>query len=203
MTVRLASIAIVLALATAVLGFLVTQRPPAQLDIAAVALRGHAVSAALFFTSLGRWWMLLPISVAAFGIAMALRANLVPLVVVLGTQAVSQAATALVKFAFHRVRPGGFIGDPEADLSFPSGHSVTALVFFGGLAVLAWHAPLPRPLAAVAVAVLAVCVVGIPWSRLALGAHYATDVLGGVLFGGAWLCVALAVLLRLAATATR
>ena len=203
MTARLTVVAVVLALATLVLGYLITHRPPASIDLAAVALRGQATSAALFFTSLGRWWMLLPIAVIAFGVAMSLRANLVPLVIVLGTQAASQAATALVKSGFHRVRPGGFIGDPESDLSFPSGHSVTALVFFAGLAILAWHSPLPRPVAVAAVVVLGICVVGIPWSRLALGAHYATDVIGGLLFGGAWLCAAIALMMRFATTATR
>ncbi len=48
------------------------------------------------------------------------------------------------------------------------------------------------------VAVLLVCAVGIPWSRLALGAHYLTDVAGGLLLGAAFLCAALAVILRFA-----
>jgi membrane-associated phospholipid phosphatase len=202
-TVRLLVTALVLAAATVALGFSVAQRPPTALDTAAVALRGWGVPVAEFFTSLGRWWMLLPIGVVAFGIAMTLRANLVPLVVVFCAQAASQAATALLKLGFQRTRPTGIIGPPDADLSFPSGHSVTAMVFFAGLAVLAWHAPVARPLALAATAVLALCVVGLPWSRPALGAHYATDVIGGLLFGGAWLCVALAVMTRLSVTVTR
>jgi hypothetical protein len=32
-------------------------------------------------------------------------------------------------------------------------------------------------------------VAGIPWSRLALSAHYATDVLGGLLLGAGWLAL--------------
>jgi undecaprenyl-diphosphatase len=48
-------------------------------------------------------------------------------------------------------------------------------------------------------AALCALIVAIGWSRLALGAHYATDVLGGYLLGGAWLCLALAVRSRLAA----
>jgi undecaprenyl-diphosphatase len=36
-------------------------------------------------------------------------------------------------------------------------------------------------------ALLAFCVIGIPWSRVALGAHYVTDVAGGLLYGVAWL----------------
>jgi len=51
--------------------------------------------------------------------------------------------------------------------------------------------------------VLAVCAVAIPWSRLALGAHYATDVLGGLLLGAAWLCLVFAALLRWVPTLSR
>jgi len=189
--------------ATIALGAVVVHRPPSALDVATVALRGHALSLALFFTSLGRWWMLLPIAVVAFGIGMSVRANLIPLTIVLGAQAASQAATTLLKLAFHRMRPDGFIGPLESDLSYPSGHAVTAIVFFAGLAILAWHAPFPRPFAAAATIVLAICAVGIPWSRLALGAHYATDVIGGLFFGAAWLCAASALMVRLGATASR
>ena len=46
-----------------------------------------------------------------------------------------------------------------------------------------------------------VCAVGISWSRLALGAHYLTDVVGGLLFGAAFLCAALAIILRFTSAA--
>jgi membrane-associated phospholipid phosphatase len=40
-------------------------------------------------------------------------------------------------------------------------------------------------------------VIGIPWSRLALDAHYATDVIGGLVFGCGWLCATIAIVGRL------
>lgn len=39
---------------------------------------------------------------------------------------------------------------------------------------------------------LVVLGVGIMWSRLALGAHYLTDVLGGAAFGTGWLALSFA-----------
>jgi membrane-associated phospholipid phosphatase len=199
---RLAAAAVFLC-ATIALGAAVVPRPPGALDLAATALRGHAVSLALFFTALGRWWMLLPIAVVAFGVGMSARANLLPLTIVLGAQAASQIATTLLKLVFRRTRGDGYIGRRESDHSYPSGHAATAIVFFVGLAILAWDAPFPHPFTAAAAIVLAICAIGIPWSRVALGAHYATDVIGGLFFGAAWLCAALALMLRLSATTSR
>jgi len=71
------------------------------------------------------------------------------------------------------------------------------------LAILIWRNNVfTRPTAATAIVILVICIVGIPWSRLALGAHYLTDVAGGVLFGAGWLCITLALIARFAPRAT-
>jgi membrane-associated phospholipid phosphatase len=184
--------------ATLALGAYVSGRTPVTLDVEAAQLRGEAVPLALFFTALGRWPVLLLIGAAAIGVALSLRSGLAAVVTILVAQLLSQGANTLLKLAFHRSRPDAWLRIREVDFSYPSGHAVTAIVFFAGLALLAWHAPLPRPFASVLVTLLALCVVGLPWSRLALGAHYLTDVAGGLLFGIASLCVTAIALLRLA-----
>lgn len=178
------------------LGAYVAFRPPTPIDVSGIALRGHAVPAAYFFTLLGRWPVLLSLGVLAIGIGMTLRGDLRAVLLLLGTQVASQAGNSLVKLAFRRERPGHFVGVKDVEFSYPSGHAVTSIVFFLGFAILAWHAPFPRPVSFAIAALLGVCMLGIPWSRLALGAHYVTDVVGGVLFGTAWLCALLAVLIR-------
>jgi len=193
---RLCIVALVCVVAMFVLGALVAQRPPGEIDIAAGSLRETAVSLALFFTALGRWPVLLALGVAAAGTAVALRTGLTAVAILYATQILSQGTNAAIKLMFHRARPDAWLHIHETDLSFPSGHAVTAVVFFVGFAIVAWHAPLPRPLATAIAAALLACAVGIPWSRLALAAHYMTDVIGGLLLGTAFLCVAFALILR-------
>jgi len=89
-----------------------------------------------------------------------------------------------MKVLVRRPRPPG----PEAGWGFPSGHAMAAMA----LAVLALGAAWPSlpgraKLAALAAAASGVAVVGL--SRVALGAHWMSDVVGGWLFGlayGAW-----------------
>jgi undecaprenyl-diphosphatase len=193
---RLLIAAVLCMLAVVALGAFVAPRTPTRLDIEASALRGTGVPLALFFTGLGRWPVLLGLGVAAGAIAAWLRTGLWPVAILFATQVLSQGVNTALKLGFHRSRPDAWLAIQEKDLSYPSGHAVTTVVFFVGFALLAWHSPLPRPLALAVVAACAICALGIPWSRLALSAHYATDVLGGLLFGAAWLCVALVVIMR-------
>lgn len=93
-----------------------------------------------------------------------------------------------LKTFFHRPRP--MFADPIAHgygYSFPSGHSMGSLIGFGMLAYLVMRAerrPAPRALVATAAALL---VLAIGASRLYLGVHFPSDVLGGFTAGVMWL----------------
>ena len=76
--------------------------------------------------------------------------------------------------------------------AFPSGHALTATVVCGLLLWLLHRHGVGRTLWRTAVAVSVVSVVGVGLTRVWLGVHWASDVLGGWLLGG--LVVALAVL---------
>ena len=72
--------------------------------------------------------------------------------------------------------------------SFPSGHAMTATVLWIALLLIALpHVPRARRSWAIAAAVAIVGVVAL--TRIYLGAHYLTDVLGGVAFGLLWLAL--------------
>lgn len=77
--------------------------------------------------------------------------------------------------------------------SFPSGHAMTSLVTYGVLLLVFLPAIPPRwrrPV--IALAAVIVVVVGI--TRVALGVHYPSDVVGGWLLGSVWLMVTTAAL---------
>jgi len=66
---------------------------------------------------------------------------------------------------------------------------VTAVATYVGWAIVCGFSPFSIPIREALVAVFILWAIGIDWSRLALGAHYVTDVIGGTLLGFAWLCL--------------
>jgi len=95
-----------------------------------------------------------------------------------------------LKLLFRRPRPEAFFGlaQPET-YSFPSGHSMASGCFYGSLALIAASQARSgaRRWAIWAGAVALIGVVG--FSRIYLGMHYPTDVLGGYLAALAWLAI--------------
>jgi membrane-associated phospholipid phosphatase len=70
--------------------------------------------------------------------------------------------------------------------SFPSGHSMTSVVAYGALLLIFMPVIAKHHRRAVVLGAVALCL-AIGFSRLALGVHYITDVLGGYALGAAWL----------------
>lgn len=99
-------------------------------------------------------------------------------------------ATSLFKFLVDRPRPGDDL--LAGGTSFPSGHVVYSVVFFGFLAYLAPRL-IKRPWAAGTAQVILITIIllgGV--SRVYLERHWPSDVLGGLLLGGLLLAAAVA-----------
>ena len=97
-----------------------------------------------------------------------------------------------VKVLVHRQRP--FVDGPFVDwsgYSFASGHTIAATLLYGQLALFILPAIKSRHWRrlTVASAVLLIALVG--FSRIALGAHFLTDVLAAIVFGSIWLAFCL------------
>jgi len=99
----------------------------------------------------------------------------------------SSLLNRLVKTLVDRARP--HLVDPvaaAAGKSFPSGHAQSATVGCGILVLI--FLPVVAPRARAWLPVAAAVIVGlIGFSRIALGVHYLSDVVGGVVIGVAWL----------------
>ncbi len=183
------------------LGMFVSTRPLTRIDIDGRSALGTFPALALLFTRSGRGVPLLAIGAAA---TLAFYVLKKPLWIPLGvsaSQLLSQGFVELLKRLFLRERRDDWLRRRERGLSYPSGHATTAIVFFGGWLLALAEVPMPPGIRFVAGAALAVWMLGIGWSRVALGAHYTTDVLGGMLFGSAWMCAMLAMLWPLRAIA--
>ena len=103
----------------------------------------------------------------------------------------SVALEGTMKLFFARPRPTLPWAQVLPDHSFPSGHSMNSIVLYVALALLVWQIRgRPTGLVAVAVALVLSLMIGI--SRIYLGYHYFTDVLGGFLAGALWLFVVIA-----------
>ncbi|MBE5023347.1 phosphatase PAP2 family protein [Olsenella sp. DSM 107455] len=93
----------------------------------------------------------------------------------------------VLKVIVQRPRPAGFRLISESGYSFPSGHSMVAMAFFGLLIWMVWRYH-RRDVMRVVWCVcfgLVIAMVGI--SRIYLGVHYASDVLAGFCVSLIWL----------------
>jgi processive 1,2-diacylglycerol beta-glucosyltransferase len=101
----------------------------------------------------------------------------------IGTPVIIQAGKLFV----HRVRPNG---EP---LGFPSGHALAAVAVFGLLTVVLLPTLRPRYRSLLVVGAI-LLIVSMGLSRVYLGVHWATDVLGGYAGGLAYLLIGVTVL---------
>ena len=100
----------------------------------------------------------------------------------------------LLKYLFQRKRPLSPLLKAAKGLSFPSGHAIMAVTFYGLLLYILLHTIDIGWLKYLLAAVLVMLIVLIGYSRVYLRVHYASDVLAGFIIGFIWLLISLSVL---------
>lgn len=93
----------------------------------------------------------------------------------------------ILKFIVQRPRPEGFRLAVVSGFSFPSGHSMVAMAFFGLLAWFVWRYEKNRWMRNLLVIAFSIVILMIGISRVYLGVHYASDVLAGFCVSLVWL----------------
>lgn len=95
----------------------------------------------------------------------------------------------ILKFIIQRPRPSGFNIINESGYSFPSGHSMISTAFYGFLIYLVYKNIKNKMLRVVLIILLFFLIIMICISRIYLGVHYASDVIGGFCISISYLMV--------------
>lgn len=93
----------------------------------------------------------------------------------------------LLKLIFMRDRPYDLMIITESGYSFPSGHAMASLGFYGFIIYLLWHFNITKRMKILFSIMLSILILLIGMSRIYLGVHYASDVLAGYMVSGAYL----------------
>lgn len=141
----------------------------------------------LEFTALGNFAVLLVLGLSVSAFLWLSNHKYSVALLVLGA-AGGSLANNILKLSFDRQRPDIF--EPVSEVmtsSFPSGHAMMATIVYGSVAYLVGRLEPTRAMRSLTwtLAVLIILLVGI--SRMYLGVHYPTDILGGYLAGIAWI----------------
>ncbi len=97
----------------------------------------------------------------------------------------------LLKQIFNRPRPLIPLLEPVSGLSFPSGHAMMSMSFYGLLIVLAWENEYSRKWKWMITIPLVLFILLIGFSRIYLRLHYFSDVIAGFAVGIVWLTLSI------------
>ncbi len=100
----------------------------------------------------------------------------------------------LLKYLFQRKRPLSPLLKAAKGLSFPSGHAIMSVTFYGLLLYILLQSVSIDWLKFALATFLVVLIILIGYSRVYLRVHYASDVLAGFIIGCLWLFISLSVI---------
>ena len=148
----------------------------------------------LFITFLGKHQFLIPANlILIFYFLLITKQNWFSIRVI--TIAISSLVLMiLLKQLFQRKRPLSPLLKAAKGLSFPSGHAIMAVTFYGLLVYILQHIIVIDWLKYLLTVLVIGLIILIGFSRVYLRVHYTSDVLGGFIIGLLWLLISLAVL---------
>lgn len=136
-----------------------------------------------FITFLGSQYMILLITILSF---IFIKNKKIPIAMLINLIVVT-ILNVLLKNVISRPRPEGYRIIVETGYSFPSGHSMISMAFYGLILYIIFKNIKDRNLRNVLSSMLGILIILIGFSRVYLGVHYASDVLGGFIISIAYL----------------
>jgi undecaprenyl-diphosphatase len=104
------------------------------------------------------------------------------------------SSNLLLKQLINRARPAAEHLVTVKTLSYPSGHAMTAMAFYGFLIYLIFTFKFSKPLKITIITLLAFLILSIGISRIYLGVHFPSDIVGGFVAGFIWVVFCILVL---------
>ena len=104
----------------------------------------------------------------------------------LGVIIIAGLSNVILKEAIQRERPSLEHMVTIKSLSYPSGHAMSAMAFYGFLIYLVFKIKMHRLLRVFLVTLFTFLILAIGFSRIYLGVHYPSDVAGGFIAGLIW-----------------
>jgi membrane-associated phospholipid phosphatase len=144
-----------------------------------------------FFTFLGTHTFLIPMNLLLIGYFLFIKPHrwysiTIPVVSLGGV-----SLMFILKNLFGRPRPDDPLLRTVSGLSFPSGHALISVAFYGLLIYLVWHNITNKFVRWMLIVLLLILILIIGLSRIYLRVHYASDVLAGFAMGTVWLILSI------------
>jgi membrane-associated phospholipid phosphatase len=176
------------------LGSYVSHQPPTPLDRdVAQAMLGHDLWLAFAGYKSGLFPTFAALCVVTIVISLSARQWRGRVVFVIAALLAAWVVSDRFKALFDRPRPEHWLLVHETSPSYSSGHATNSLVFYGLWAYYLWRSDLPPAIRFVGAGALGIWCLVVAWSRLAMGAHYLTDILGGWLLAIVVVCTLAAI----------
>jgi undecaprenyl-diphosphatase len=150
----------------------------------------HNTDFLFFITHLGNYTFLLPANILLL-IYFLIRKNKRFSIRVLSLSLSSLCLMLVLKSSIQRTRPENPLLQAVNGYSFPSGHALMSVIFYGLLIYIAWHEIKNSWWRRGVIVLLALLILFIGFSRIYLRVHYASDVIAGLSVGFIWLIVSL------------
>jgi undecaprenyl-diphosphatase len=103
----------------------------------------------------------------------------------------------ILKLYFQRARPDIPVIEKVGGYSFPSGHALIGVVFYGLVIFVIWHEVKQKWLKILLTGFFVIVILLISFSRIYLRVHYASDVIAGLAIGFIWLVLSLNIIHRI------